>query len=502
MSEASPSPDLAALAALADLLPAAIGLWDRSMRNVWANRALATFYGRTPQAARGLSVVDFIGEPAFAVRRPAFEAALAGEPQVYEAGLDVDGERHRMRVQLLPVGDPRLAPAEVLSIGVDITVPRTAEREQRTLAERLRMVYEKTPAMLLSLDREGQLLAASDRWVDKIGCRREELIGRPLTERFTEESRRRALKFGLPALLRDGRIDRWAFELVCPDGRHLHVLLSAVLEDGDEPRALAAVEDITEVLARAAELRREHELRLEVERHARELDALLAERTRMIDVLAHEVRQPLNNASAALQSAAALLAERGEAGASERLRRAQDVLGTVLSGVDNTLAAASLLSGSAPPALADMDIDTLLALTIADLRPDDRPRVRVQRHTTTRTAAMDVGLLRLALRNLLANALAHSPAGSPVTVHVADSDEPLALLLDVADHGSGIAPELLPRLFQRGARDPRLPPDMSHGLGLYIARRALEVQGGRVRVLETGPKGTTMRLELVQAGAL
>ncbi len=496
MTDPSLPLDPAVLGALLERMPLGAGLWDAEMRNLWANEMLSQWYGVEPAALRGRPIVEMVGAEGLAARREHFMAAVRGRAQSYEAGLNTPAGKRRLQVHLVPAHHPALPPGSVLGVAVDITDPRRAEREQRLL-------YEKTPAMLLSLDRDGLLLAASDRWVEKIGCPRDELIGRPLTERFTEESRRRALKFGLPALRRDGRIDRWAFELVCQDGRHLHVLLSAVLEEGDgETRALAAVEDITEVLARAAELRREQELRLEVERHAREIDALLAERTRMIDVLAHEVRQPLNNASAALQSAAALLASRGEAGASERLRRAQDVLGAVLSGVDNTLAAASLLSGSAPPALADMDIDTVLALTIADLRPDDRPRVKVERHTTTRAAAMDVGLLRLALRNLLANALTHSPPGAPVTVRVADSDEPLALLLDVADQGPGIAPELLPRLFQRGARDPRLAPESSHGLGLYIVRRALELQGGRARVLETGPGGTTMRLELVQAGAV
>ncbi|MFO1271434.1 MAG: PAS domain-containing protein [Rubrivivax sp.] len=502
MTEELRPPEAAVLADLLDRMPVAAGLWGPSLRTLWINRTLAHWFGGEPAEFRGRPAGDLLGGEAMRARGELYRAAVQGRPQSYEAGLRTAQGTRRVRVNLVPADHPALPPGSVFGLAIDVTDPRAAEREQRALAEQQRLLYEKTPALLMSIDREGRLLAASDRWVEKIGFARAELIGHPITDRFTEESRRRALQLGLPALFRDGRIDRWAFELVCADGRRLSVLLSATLEGSDAARALAVVEDITAVLARAAELQREHALRVEVERHARELDALLAERTRMIDVLAHEVRQPLNNASAALQSAAALLAARGEAEASERLRRAQDVLGQVLAGVDNTLAAASLFSGSVPPALADMDIDTLLALAVADMRPDERPRVLVQRLTTTRTAAMDVGLVRLALRNLLANALAYSPPGSTVTVRVADSDEPLALLLDVVDQGPGIAPALLPQLFERGARDPRQPPDTSHGLGLYIARRALELQGGRVSVVETGPKGTTMRLALAQAGAL
>jgi signal transduction histidine kinase len=209
------------------------------------------------------------------------------------------------------------------------------------------------------------------------------------------------------------------------------------------------------------------------------------------------VRQPLNNASAALQSAATLLAAKGDEAASARLGRAQGVLGEVLAGVDNTLAAASLLARSGTPALADADIDTLLALVIGDLAPAARDRVRVERLTPTRTALLDLGLVRLALRNLLVNAIAWSPHDAPVLVRVRDSDEPLALLIDVADQGPGIAPGVLTRLFERGAR---AGPRGGHGLGLFIARRAMALQGGRALVLSSGPGGTVMRLELVQSG--
>jgi signal transduction histidine kinase len=114
---------------------------------------------------------------------------------------------------------------------------------------------------------------------------------------------------------------------------------------------------------------------------------------------------------------------------------------------------------------------------------------------------MDPGLMRLALRNLLANALHHSPSDRAVTLRVSDSDDPLALVIEVIDHGMGIAPALLPRLFERGARGRDRSGRASHGLGLYIVQRALELQGGHAELAATGPGGTTMRLWLAQTGA-
>jgi signal transduction histidine kinase len=114
---------------------------------------------------------------------------------------------------------------------------------------------------------------------------------------------------------------------------------------------------------------------------------------------------------------------------------------------------------------------------------------------------MDPGLLRLALRNLLANALRASPSGQNVKLSVRDHDDPPEVMFSVTDRGPGIPAELLPRLFERGARGPSTPGRASHGLGLYIVRRVMELHGGHAEVESTGEAGTTMRLVLPQGGA-
>lgn len=229
-----------------------------------------------------------------------------------------------------------------------------------------------------------------------------------------------------------------------------------------------------------------------------ELRELLAEREEMLRLLAHEVRQPLHNASAALQSAdAALAATAGkDPAAAERIARGQQVISQVNATLDNTLASAALLASEGRIARRDSDIETLLQMSIGDLAPNARHRIRVERHSPTRTAAMDASLMRLALRNLLANALSHSPADTSVTVHVSDSDDPLALVIEVRDEGSGIAADLRPRLFQRGARGKH--SQTGHGLGLYIVRRVMEMHGGQIEQRDNLPRGTIFRMTIPQ----
>jgi PAS domain S-box-containing protein len=302
-----------------------------------------------------------------------------------------------------------------------------------------------------------------------------------------------ALKLGKP----------WDLELpfVSAKGRELWIRTfgEAEYRDGQPIRLIGAFQDITEHRARQKALEHEQALRLHSEEHARELHRLLSERGEMLDVMAHEVRQPLNNASAALQSAEAALRAIGGDSASERIARAQTVLARVAASIDNTLAVASLLARPDPIDRVDTDIDTLIAVTTADLPADLRPRIRIERMTETRTASMDMSLMRLALRNLLSNALKYSPPASEVVVRISDSDEPLALVIDVADAGGAIPADVLPRLFKRGARGKHSGVPAGHGLGLYIVRRVVELHEGRVEVIRNDADGVTFRLWLDQS---
>ncbi len=251
-------------------------------------------------------------------------------------------------------------------------------------------------------------------------------------------------------------------------------------------------------LAQARRLALESTLQVTAERHARRLRTWLDEREELLRLLAHEVRQPLNNATAALQAAHRALAPAPvDAGAaSGRVQRAVGVLGRIVATLDHTLAATALLAGSGHAERRDVDVDGLVALAIGDLDPGWQPRVRVDRGTGARSAALDAGLLRLALRNLLANALAYSPPGSEVLLRIGDDGAPPALLFEVCDQGPGIEAALARRLFTRGARAEGSVA--GHGLGLVVVRRVAELHGGWVTHEPRPGGGSVFRLGLPQ----
>ena len=101
---------------------------------------------------------------------------------------------------------------------------------------------------------------------------------------------------------------------------------------------------------------------------------------------------------------------------------------------------------------------------------------------------------------LLDNAIKYSPPHTAVTIkaHVAARHAVLTL----TDHGRGIAPFDLPRIFDRFYRADasRTAPDVSgHGLGLSIAKRIIDLQDGRIKVASRLGHGTTFTITLPQA---
>jgi signal transduction histidine kinase len=253
----------------------------------------------------------------------------------------------------------------------------------------------------------------------------------------------------------------------------------------------ARAERLGERFKRELAERQSEELRTMLDQRNR----LATERDRLLRVLAHEIRQPLHNASGALQSATEVLRMPGgsrEGGASDRLLRAQDVLGDVRSVLDNTLIASDMLARMAPLSKDDVDLIVLIELTIGDLSTSQRARVSVQRLTMVRTVALDPGLTRVALRNLLRNAFKHGGDGVRVRIRVEEQAEPPATVLVVEDDGVGMAH---PQAF--GPSDPPKVLDWPadhEGLGLFIVFRVMALHGGHMKVMPTKPHGMTVRL--------
>jgi two-component system, OmpR family, sensor kinase len=98
----------------------------------------------------------------------------------------------------------------------------------------------------------------------------------------------------------------------------------------------------------------------------------------------------------------------------------------------------------------------------------------------------DAKRLQQALENVIANGVRHSPPGSPLRIVVTSSENEPLVRVDVIDQGPGIAPELIPHLFERFTSGPR---SQGIGLGLYLAERIARAHGGSLKVKSTPGAG-------------
>jgi signal transduction histidine kinase len=110
------------------------------------------------------------------------------------------------------------------------------------------------------------------------------------------------------------------------------------------------------------------------------------------------------------------------------------------------------------------------------------------------TVKADRTQLRQVLLILLDNALRHTPPGGTITLSAAQHDR--GTVIEVADTGSGIAPEHLPHVFEPFYSVGNSPNGTSSGLGLSIAGKLVEAHGGRISIASQPGRGTRVAIAL------
>ena len=119
-------------------------------------------------------------------------------------------------------------------------------------------------------------------------------------------------------------------------------------------------------------------------------------------------------------------------------------------------------------------------------------KIRLDFRETGLTVLSDEKWLAFLLEQLLSNALKYTPEGGQVAIF----GEPGEILV-IADTGIGIAPEDLPRVFERGftGQNGRLDKKAT-GIGLYLCRRVTELLGHTLSITSAPGKGTQVRVGL------
>ncbi|WP_394760558.1 PAS domain S-box protein [Phenylobacterium sp.] len=428
---------------------------------------------------------------------PGFEAlvfkASRGIEDIYELTyIRKDGARLPAVVSVTALRDAQGAIIGYLLIGTDNTARKLVEEEQKASDQRLRdqqfytrSLIESNIDALMTTDPAGIITDVNKQMEALTGCTRDELIGAPFKDCFTDPARAEA---GIKRVLVEKSITDYELTARARDGTQTVVSYNATTFY-DRGRTLqgvfASARDVTE------------RKRVEVELQLAKAAAESASRTKsdFLASMSHEIRTPMN----AIMGIADLLAK-------TELTPEQDKYVQIFrrSG-DNLLNLINDILDLSKVEASQLDLERT-GFSLADHLEKVMEMVapRAQEKSLTLVCEIAPGVsndlvgdptrLRQVLLNLLGNAIKFTTTGS-VTLRVApDADDavPTALRFTVTDTGIGIAGDKLDRVFERFTQADSSTTRRfgGSGLGLTISRRLVELMGGRIWVESEVDRGS------------
>jgi two-component system OmpR family sensor kinase len=220
-------------------------------------------------------------------------------------------------------------------------------------------------------------------------------------------------------------------------------------------------------------------------------------RQRFLRRLDHEIKNPLTGLRAALVN----LQETGDSGerqrASENADRAVERLTRLLTDLRklSELEERSIerIPVDIPDLLEDV-VEAARALPAYEGRPINLFISQVP--SPFPQVSGDRDLLVLAVYNLVENALKFTSAQEPVEVRALEDGK--AIVVEVADSGTGISSEDLPKIFEELYRGSNARGTVGSGLGLALVNRIIGLHGGQIEVRsrQEGPRGTVFTVRL------
>jgi PAS domain S-box-containing protein len=465
-----------------DTVPMLLNFVDCQQRYVLNNRAYRDWFGVEPEALKGRTVREVVGEENYRHLRPHLERALSGEQVEAELPFDFGGGRHGF---IHGTFEPFLTASGeqqgYVALVQDITERRALEAERQRAVEALRRseqqfrtLAESMPAIIWSATPDGRLDYINQYLTEITGMSTEQALGTGWAELLHPGNRPVAEAAWKHALETGSRYEVELHLRTRDGGYRWHLVRGFPVRDaqGRIERWLGATTDIEGLKQAQAEAQRRADFE-----------------EKLIGIVSHDLRNPLNAILLAVQT---LLRRRGlderQAAALSRVRGSAERMQRMIRDLlDFTQAR---LRGGIPVTRAPVDVHALVR-QVADEVGLAHPGREVQVSVEGEGQGLfDADRVAQLLTNLLGNAIAYSPEGTPVRVDARGEDG--AVVLEVHNQGPPIPPEQLQRLFQPLERGDLKggSAERSIGLGLFIVASIAQAHGGRVDVRSSAEEGT------------
>src|SRR5665213_1473485 len=418
---------------------------------------------------------------------PGFEAlvfkASRGIEDIYELTyIRKDGSRFPAVVSVTALRDDLGGIIGYLLIGTDNTARKQVEAEQRVLDQRLRdqqfytrSLIESNIDAIMTTDPAGIITDVNKQMEVLTSCTRDELIGAPFKEFFTDPERAEA---AINRVLNEKSVTDYELTARARDGKQTVVSYNATTFY-DRNRTLqgvfAAARDVTE------------RKRVEAELQQAKATAESASQTKsdFLASMSHEIRTPMN----AIMGIADLLAKTTLSPEQDKFvqifRRAGDNLLNLINDIlDLSKVEASQLALEQTGFSLNELLEKVTEMVAGKAHEKGLALVCEIAPNVPTDLVGDPTRLRQVLLNLIGNAIKFTESGE-VSLRVAldtDSSVPTALRFTISDTGIGIPDEKLGQVFERFTQADSSTTRRfgGSGLGLTISKRLVELMGGRI----------------------
>ncbi|HEY3827089.1 MAG TPA: PAS domain S-box protein [Bryobacteraceae bacterium] len=438
---------------------------------------------------------------------PGFEAlvfkASRGIEDIYELTyIRKDGSRFPAVVSVTALRDDLGGIIGYLLIGTDNTARKQVEAEQQQLDQRLRdqqfytrSLIESNIDALMTTDPRGIITDVNQQMEALTGCTRDELIGAPFKNYFTDPDRAEA---GIRLVLSGSKVTDYELTARARDGKETVVSYNATTFHDRDRRlqgVFAAARDVTE-RKRFEQTQQENNVELERAKAAAE-KANLA-KSDFLSSMSHELRSPLN----AILGFAQLISSDSPAPTASQAASIDQILHAgwyLLELINEILDLAQIESGKLALSREPTSLAEVMLECQAMIEPQGQKRgIRMVFPDSRVPYFVDADRTRLkqVLINLLSNAIKYNQADGTVVVDCGVSG-PERVRISVRDTGEGLPPDMLRQLFQPFNR---LGQERSAvegtGIGLVMSKRLIELMGGVIGVESTVGFGSVFWFEL------
>jgi PAS domain S-box-containing protein len=443
---------------------------------------------------------------------PGFEAlvfkASRGIEDIYELTyIRKDGSRFPAMVSVTALRDAQDKVIGYLLIGTDNTARKQVEAEQALLDQRLRdqqfytrSLIESNIDALMTTDPRGIISDVNQQMEALTGCTRDQLIGAPFKNYFTDPERAEA---AITRVLQEGKVTNYELTAHARDGTETVVSYNATTfhnRDNKLQGVFAAARDVTDRKQFEHKLQ-ENNVELENAKAAAE-KANLA-KSDFLSSMSHELRTPLN----AVLGFAQLMASDTPPPSSAQKLSIDQILQAgwyLLRLINEILDLAMIESGKVTLSQESMSLTEVIQDCQAMIEPQAQKRgVEMSFPLLDNLFYVHADRTRVkqVMVNLLSNAIKYNRAEGKVVVKCAMSGKH-RVRVSVTDTGAGLTPEQLAQLFQPFNRlGQESSIEEGTGIGLVVTKQLIELMGGVIGVESSIGVGSVFWVELPASSA-